>query len=311
MDEEWRFKSMNMGRELEVAGEFVYQSAKKMKQLKRVHYIFDVNSVLYFGSVGIERLQKIYLCLTYSMEKLDSINCLKGHNHLELEKAIIESSNKRLPQNGRSLLGLYVDYYNNYRYGNYKPWKAQKDISELLASFLKKKNGKFDFSQPCTDADFEEFRKFYINELGKVAYHYYELIVKKAHDLYVYTYEIESDSNAARVFWNIDKRTLYGEIIHEEEAIKELLIFIYQHNGSTKLYNLLNEIKPLELDEGMINDYLSYICTGRISDYLSDEVDECYEMIVDKKELNNRKELLSLIGNQDVLFDWDEEDDDF
>ena len=187
MDKEWCFKSINMGRELEVAGEFVYQSAKKMKQLKRVYYTFDVNSILYYGSVGIERLQKIYLCLSYSMEELDSINCLKGHNHLELEKTIIERSNEILAQNGRSLLGLYADYYNNYRYGNYLPWKTQKDIQELFVGFLKKKDGKFDFNKPCTEATFEEFRKFYINELGKVAQHYYELIDKKAHELQVFT----------------------------------------------------------------------------------------------------------------------------
>lgn len=68
------------------------------------------------------------------------------------------------------------------------------------------------------------------------------------------------------------------------------------------LYDLLNDVKPLKLDEGMINYYLSDICKGRISDYLTDEVDNCYEMVEDTKELKNRKELLSLIGNQDILY---------
>ena len=99
--------------------------------------------------------------------------------------------------------------------------------------------------------------------------------------------------------------------VSKEEAIKELLVFIYQHKGSTMLYDLLNDIEPLELDESMINYYLADICTGRTSDYLSDEVDNCYEMVEDIKELRKRKELLSLIGNQDVLFDCNETDDDF
>lgn len=58
-------------------------------------------------------------------------------------------------------------------------------------------------------------------------------------------------------------------------------------------------------------DENSDICTGRTSDYLSDEVDNCYEMVEDIKELRKRKELLSLIGNQDVLFDCNETDDVF
>ena len=36
-----------------------------------------------------------------------------------------------------------------------------------------------------------------------------------------------------------------------------------------------------------------------------------YEMVEDIKELRKCKELLSLIGNQDVLFDCNETDDDF
>lgn len=77
------------------------------------------------------------------------------------------------------------------------------------------------------------------------------------------------------------------------------------------LYDLLNDMEPLELDESMINYYLSDICTGRTCDYLSDEVDARHEMFEDIKELKKRKELLSLIGNQDVLFDCNGTDDDF
>lgn len=63
VDEIWDFKSINMGRELEIAGEFIYDSARKMMAITSLHNQYEINSILYTGAVGIERLQKIYLCL--------------------------------------------------------------------------------------------------------------------------------------------------------------------------------------------------------------------------------------------------------
>ena len=66
VNEIWDFKSINMGRELEIAGEFIYDSAKRMMAIKGLHNQYEINSILYAGAVGIERLQKIYLCLESS-----------------------------------------------------------------------------------------------------------------------------------------------------------------------------------------------------------------------------------------------------
>ena len=63
MDSIWLFKNFNMGRELEVAGEFIYESAKRAMSIQSIFNEFEVNSILYNGAVGIERLQKILLCL--------------------------------------------------------------------------------------------------------------------------------------------------------------------------------------------------------------------------------------------------------
>lgn len=80
VDEIWDFKSLNMGRELEIAGEFIYDSAKKAMALRSLYNDYELNSILYNGAVGIERLQKIYLCLSIPnpIDKSTVPECLKN-----------------------------------------------------------------------------------------------------------------------------------------------------------------------------------------------------------------------------------------
>lgn len=75
------FKNFNMGRELEIAGEFIYESSLQMKALSFVGNHFNVNTILYNGAVGVERLQKILLCMNMSSdaELKNPLKCLKGH----------------------------------------------------------------------------------------------------------------------------------------------------------------------------------------------------------------------------------------
>ena len=51
---------------------------------------YEINIILYTGAVGIERLQKIYLCLVLKnpTDKESVPKCLIEHNHHELEKEI-------------------------------------------------------------------------------------------------------------------------------------------------------------------------------------------------------------------------------
>ena len=86
IDEIWDFKSINMAHELGIAGEFIYDSARKAMALRNLYNDYELNSILYNGAVGIERLQKIYLCLSIPnpMDKSTVPECLKKHNHNEL-----------------------------------------------------------------------------------------------------------------------------------------------------------------------------------------------------------------------------------
>ena len=312
VDEIWDFMSLNMGRELEIAGEFIYDSAKKAMSISGLNNNYELNIILYTGAVGIERMQKIFLCLiAHNPTDAGSMpKCLKQHNHTELQLEICKSSEINVSKNTMSLLGVFADYYNNFRYSNYYPGQHGNDLRNLFIGFLKRHNGKFNFDEPCAALQFEEFKRFYINELGKLAVNLYTLIRDKARELNTYTYEIDSSSRASRVFWSTPKRTLYEQMILEQNATKELLLFIYKKNNGTGVFRLLDEMEALDLDDSLLNVYLEDLCVGRVNDSLIDYVDDLYEEIEDKTRRKERKELLSLMGNCSVMFDFDEDDDD-
>ena len=312
VDDIWDYKSLNMGRELSIAGEFVYDSARKAMSLHGLNNNYEINAILYSGAVGIERLQKVFLCLATPNPADGSMvpECLKKHNHSDLENHIKVYSKKELPVNGRSLLGLFNEYYNRYRYGNYVPGNSDKKLRELFISFLKKINRKFDFDEPCATVQFEPFKQFYINEIGKTAKHYYDLIDEKAREINTYTYELDSNSNAARVFWSTHRRTLYQQLNLEQEAVKELLLHLYKNHGECGVFKLLNEMQPLEFDDALVNDYLTDLCEGKVNDSLIDLIDDLHEEIENKEDRKERHELLSLIGNMSVFFDFEDEEEE-
>ena len=229
-------------------------------------------------------------------------------NHLELEKEIEKYTNNSLTQNSKGLLGLFTDYYNNFRYANYVPGRHDGGVRKLFIGFLRKQNGKFDFDEPCALVQFEEFKRFYINELGKLACYYFELIENKARDIGTYTYEIDSFSYATRVFWTVRRRSLYSQMVLEQEAVKELVLYIYKNRRKQGVFEILNDMEPLELDDAIINDYLADLCEGRVNDSLIDYVEELYGEIEDTRQIKERKEMLSLVGNQSALFNIEDEE---
>ena len=308
----WDFKSLNMGRELEIAGEFIYDSAKKTMSISGLNNTYEINIILYTGAVGIERLQKIYLCLV-AQDPTDVSSmpkCLRQHNHIELQREVDKYTEKNVSKNAMSLLGVFADYYNNFRYANYNPGQHENDLRKLFIGYLKKLNGKFNFNEPCAAVQFEEFKRFYINELGKLAVHFYLLIHDKAIELNTYTYEIDSVSRASRVFWTGQRRTLYKQMLLEQHAVKELLLYIYKKNRGAYVFRLLDDMEALDFDDSFVNEYLEDLCAGKVNDSLIDYVDDLYEGIEDKAQKKEREELLSLIGNCSILFDLDGDDED-
>lgn len=310
VDEMWDFKSLNMGRELEIAGEFIYDSARKVMSITSLNNAYEINMILYTGAVGVERLQKVFLCLAAPdpTDKKTMPKCLTQHNHTQLQREVEKITGEQLSSNAICLLGMYEHYYNKYRYANYTPGQHDNDLQKLVISFFKKINGRAQFNESCTAAQFDECKRFYINELGKLAVYYFLLIRDKAYELNTYTYEIDTYSKASRVFLSAQRKTLYDQMTLEIEATKELLLYIYKAKSNTGVFQLLNSIDSLDFDAALVNEYLADLCVGNVNDSLIDYIDDLYEEVEDKKQRKERTETLSLIGNRSVWFD--NEDDD-
>lgn len=306
IDKIWIFKNFSMGNELEIAGEFVYESAKRMISVQNVYSEFEINSILYNGAVGIERLQKILLCL-YCVEKEDDlihpIPCLKGHNHNDLHSEIQRFVDCGFNKNHFCLLDVFREYYKDYRYGNYVINKNAKMIL-LIERVFKKKNHNFNIDEPLSSYEMEDYIKFYVNILGQIARKYYALIEQRAHCLNMYTYELDSLSNAARALWGEEGEGLYDSLTIEKLSIKEFLLFVRKSDQNKGLFKLFDKLEPFKYDCGLINDYILGLINNRVDDSLIGETEANYEEL-SRDEQKQRKTIIGLIGNDNMLFDED------
>lgn len=246
----------------------------------------------------IDAEKKIF-CVAFTNSAVDCIRRKLCEHYVQIPENIIVSTIHSF---------LYREIIKPY--ANYIPGKNSSELRKLFISFLKKQNGKFNFDEPCALIQFDAFKRFYINELGKLARYYFELIEHKARDINTYTYEIDSYSNAARVFLSTQRRSFYEQMVIEQNSIKELLLYMYKNKRESGVFRLLNDMESLEMDDALVNDYLADLCEGKVNNWLIDYVDELYEEMEDIKKRKERKELLALIGNRSVLFDFDDFEDD-
>lgn len=73
VDEIWDFKSINMGRELEISGEFIYESAKKTMSITGLNNQYEINIILYTGAVGIDGYKKFICVLFYKIQLIRNL----------------------------------------------------------------------------------------------------------------------------------------------------------------------------------------------------------------------------------------------
>lgn len=302
------FKNFNMGREIEIAGEFIYESMREMYSLKSFSEHFKINKILYNGAVGIERLQKILLCmfLINQTKDFDDLpKSLKEHKHIALHELIKKSvPDYKLKSNKIKLLEVFQDYYNKHRYGEFSPDYNSIELINLFTNYfsniLQVEFTSDCFSNPC---DLSNAKKLYINYLGETSYDYYKIIDNKATELGIYTTELSYISNATKLFYSQDFGKMYESIKLESIAVKELIVFLSKTKSRSNVKKIIAAVKPLDLDIAMVNDYLDDITCFRASEQLTDMVYELYNNIESEKEKKERKELVDLIGNPYIILD--------
>lgn len=81
------WQNFELGKELEIACNFIYDSLKNLHEMETLYYETEIFSVSYSLSVGLERILKVSVVLLEYNEETnfsDFEKTLITHNHLDL-----------------------------------------------------------------------------------------------------------------------------------------------------------------------------------------------------------------------------------
>lgn len=306
-------ESVVMANELDVAGEFIYAAIDKFNKMNNFDQVGDNFFFLYHLAVGIERVQKILLVIINDVERdeiEDFLEEIKSHNHMMLHGKIKEKVNISFSKEQNDLLNLLSEFYNAERYARFNFFSYNFKDRDLLTEYVQKycKNISFDYSL-CkkTPLNTDEVKEFFGRVIGRLCQKYYKLIEEESRNRNIYCYELRYNSAAERVFCgNEDKGSYQKKIDKEKRAIKELLLYLRSPQEMNKFIEHMDQIESLPFDIALIQEYVADLCNKTVSVDLIDEVDFMYEEFVEDKR--EREEMVSLIGDKGVMFDWEEEE---
>lgn len=309
------FRNFNIGSEINLAGSFAYNALSIINAAQDIYQSDQIFLFLYNAAVSVERMQKCVLFMygDYEESGIDQFaKIIKNHGHQKLQAKIIEYTGSKLPSDQNALLLLLQDYYEKGRYSNLSA-NNRYDYKSEFEDYVKTCYGgsmiERHFSREDTFVT-EQAKEHIGRTLGKLLYSYFELVRKKAYELNLYTYELRNGSPAQKVFLNhFPKRSLQAVNDSERNSLAELIVFISNSTETTGFLNFIRSIQPLDLDPHMIQEYLVDIMNRQIPQSLVDEVASIYEDMA-PKEVQERKEYLSVIGATHVYFDEDKDTED-
>jgi hypothetical protein len=136
---EYYWQNFELGKELEIAGGFIYDGLRNLHEMETVRYESEIFSVLYSLSVGLERFLKVTVVLLEFDENTDSTEFekrLMTHNHSVLVDRIKKSHNLQFDKAHNELLSVLTKFYKSYRYDRYSI-RSVNDLSKEKKAFLK------------------------------------------------------------------------------------------------------------------------------------------------------------------------------
>lgn len=304
MNIEQYWKNINLNKELHIAGTFLYDAISCLEKMRHFCYEDECFSFLYNTSVGIERLEKIVIILLEHNERDQKQfeKSLITHNHLELIKRIERINSLNLGKEHKKFLSLLSKFYNSYRYDRYNLLSEIGEDKDQLAliSFVSESLGieiqtNLLFPTPID----KQIRSFLQKIIGKIATQLYQIIRESK----TFTYELRCDSKAAKIFYANEKEYNF---VDKRICQKEILVYLMNNqNTNNGLIGFIKSIKPLELDPAVIAEYIKFLFDIKDDTYgVVDEITQIYEDIGFDKE---RYEMLSIIGDDRVSFDIDED----
>ena len=304
MDNMFKYKSMNMAFELDIAGEFIYRGIREFNSLKYISNDLKVFMILYNISVGIERLQKI-ICVLWTMDqfedKTEFEKSLITHSHTGLHKRIADAIKDvdcvkyiKFDSRENGFLTLLTEFYNSCRYMRYNTTESESEYDKLC-KYIKMYNNNVEYSLANNIIVSKGIKKFWGRIIGKIVRNYYELIKAGSHNNHVYAYELNADSCAQKVLLRLEEKPNCSTMLEDEKtALREFLVYFRNTSEKASFFKFIDNIKPLSFDPAFANYYIEAICEGTIPQEMVDETETLYEDIT---EVRSRIDEVNCIGN--------------
>ncbi len=310
-DEYW--KNFNLGTELDIAGRFIFNGLQAFHEMRSFTAEEDAFEFLYGVAVGIERLLKIAVILTEHDKVTDQDEFEKGlitHSHQGLVKRLKDNHELDFAGVHNEFVSILSSFYKSHRYGRYnlasvyEPARERDDLNAFLERHL---SIKIDIDGMFTVTQNERRHKKFIGKvISKIVLPVFQIVRKEAGRLNLYTYEIENDSKASKIF--------YGESFdfEDEDILQvELIAYLASKEASGPNVSFIRDlIQPLPFDPALEADYFAALRSDRQKQRVLGELEANYEDVEDFKE---RRELLELATSEHLSYrevDVEGEDDD-
>ena len=308
MDQTTFWKNFRLGTELDIAGRFIYNGLRQLREMENLAVEEEVFEFLYSLSVGIERLLKVAVVLIEhdpSADQEEFEKSLITHDHLGLLYRVRKSGRTvNLAGPHSELLQLLAGFYKTYRYGRFSQASAEIHAQEKgpLHKYVERHLKIVIQEDPLFSRDekMPRLRKFIGSKVGKIAEVLYELICEEAGRLGTYTHELRSNSKAEKIFGRKQ-----FDFSTEDAIWREVLVFIANSQTTTGHIGYVKRMKPLDLDPGLIVDYLQCFSSEPKKLEVMDEIEALYGEL---EKPGDREKAIHVIGDPAVHFkDEDEE----
>ncbi|EMW0391264.1 hypothetical protein AADZ13_005467 [Bacillus cereus] len=306
MDAKTFWKNFSLGKELNVAGCFIFNGLKAFDSLENFNQEDEIFEFFYNTSVGIERLLKVVVILIEHNDTIDQEEFEKSlitHNHMKLLKRISKKHNCGLSNLHNEFLELLSNFYKTMRYDRYNLNSIEYHDKERvsLVTFLEKRlKTNIDYEDMLVTPNGWRFKRFIGKVVGKISEVLYNLVEREASAQNIYTYELPYGSKASIIF--IAKKYNFFD---DDIVWKELIIYLINTNDRSGILDFIREIEPLNFEPALVNEYLTVFKSDLEKHSYIDEVEEYYQDIDDK---NKRIEMLNLLSNPYAFFNYDEDD---
>ncbi|RKR84814.1 hypothetical protein BDD43_5067 [Mucilaginibacter gracilis] len=294
------WKNWRLGTELQIAGTFLYNGLYAFDQMESFYHEAEVFEFLYNISVGLERLAKITVILLehdIQTDQEDFEKKLITHDHFNLLNRIKAHKEITMGKSSTKFLQVIKDFYHSSRYNRYNKKSVYAENHEAkFRRFLEEElDIKVKVEMIETTPNDQRIKNFIGKIISKITLQLYEIIRNECRRMNIYTYEVNYESKAFKIF--IRKEFSFKD---EHYLKKEILIHLLRkRKKGDGFQDFVKTIKPLPFETYNTNYYVQYLMNFHKHPIVLDELRSIAE---DKPLKKERLEKVSLLG-EDVEFD--------